>query len=308
MVEMNDVISQLLHHVGAMCIHQQNLLAINGISSLTSFLNKQQPMEACHFSAICDIMEKAMVNSDICIIRCILVVFQVVFRFFNLQSEQNRESLRRSGLLLWQLLMAPIDQIVAEVQREVCLAISFGLNILHQGEMELNDLLKLVLSEGERNSGLSQLRDIILNNLAEQLQKNRFGSEDDDHYRLSDELLHCILKTVVRESCLLITKCQTLDKDEFQKLLSTVPVASPSLHYIMAVQNHLLSNIVLICPDDSDDSDSSLQGETMKELQTSILSLACKILVGCDEVLETLHQVTAALINSDITDQESRSA
>lgn len=36
---------------------------------------------------------------------------------------------------------------------------------------------------GERNSGLSQLRDVILTNLAEQLQNNRFGSEDDDHYR-----------------------------------------------------------------------------------------------------------------------------
>lgn len=32
----------------------------------------------------------------------------------------------------------------------------------------------------------------------------------------------------------------------------------------MAVQNHLLSNTILIRPDDSDDSDSSLQGETMK--------------------------------------------
>src|SRR4029434_5982847 len=42
--------------------------------------------------------------------------------------------------------------------------------------------------------------------------------------RLSDELLHYILKTVVRESCLLITKCQTVARDDFQKLLSTVPV------------------------------------------------------------------------------------
>lgn len=32
----------------------------------------------------------------------------------------------------------------------------------------------------------------------------------------------------------------------------------------MAVQNHLLSNSILIRPDDNDDSDSSLQGETMK--------------------------------------------
>ncbi|XP_062371736.1 probable E3 ubiquitin-protein ligase HECTD4 isoform X2 [Sardina pilchardus] len=309
MVGTGDVISQLLHHVGAMCIHQLNLLAASGQAvPMGPLLGKQHPMEARHFSSICDIMEKAMVNGDTCIIRCILVVFQVVFRFFNPQSEQNRESVRRAGLLLWQLLMAPVGQIGAEIQREVCLAISSGLNILYPGETDLNNLLKLVLTEGERNSGLSQLRDVILTNLSDQLQKNRFGSEDDDHYRLSDELLHYILKTVVRESCLLITKCQTVARDDFQKLLSTVPVASPSLRYLMAVQNHLLSNTILLRPDDADDSDSSLQGETMKvqELQTSILSLATKILVGCDEVLETLQQVTTALINSDISDRESR--
>ncbi|KAG7264886.1 hypothetical protein CRUP_007325, partial [Coryphaenoides rupestris] len=266
-----EVVNQLLHHVGAMCIHQLNLLAASsgGGLPLGALLGKQHPIEARHFGSICDIMEKAMVNSDTCIIRCILVVFQVVFRFFNPQSEQNRESVRRAGLLLWQLLMAP-------------------------GQAELNKLLKLVLTEGERNSGLSQLRDVILTNMAEQLQKNRFGSEEDDQYRLNDELLHYILKTVVRESCLLITKCQT--------------VVSPSLRYLMAVQNHLLSNTVLIRPDDGDDSDSSLQGETVKvqELQSSILSLSTKVLVGCDEVVETLQQVTTALINSDIPDRETR--
>ncbi|XP_062874264.1 probable E3 ubiquitin-protein ligase HECTD4 isoform X2 [Trichomycterus rosablanca] len=305
MVKTGEVISQLLHHIGAMCIHQLNLLAASGSLPQSSFLSKQ-PMEAWHFDAICDIMEKAMVNSDTCIIRCILVVFQVVFRFFNPPLEHSRESLKHSRLLLWQLLMAPVDQIGEEIQKEVCLAISAGLNVLYQGELELNNLLKLVVTEGERNSCLSQLRDIILINLADQLQKNRFGSEDDEQYRLSDELLQCILKTVVRESCLLITKCQTVAPDDLQKLLSTVPVASPSLRYIMSVQNHLLSNIVLLRPDDSDDSDHSIQGETMKELQTNILSLACKILVGCDEVLEKLLQVTTALVNCDVSDRESR--
>ncbi|KAG7243852.1 hypothetical protein INR49_006006 [Caranx melampygus] len=248
-VATGEVINQLLHHVGAMCIHQLNLLAASSNSlPLGALLGKQHPIEARHFSSICDIMEKAMVNRDACIIRCILVVFQVVFRFFNPQSEQNRESVRRSGLLLWQLLMAPVDQIGTEIQREVCLAISSGLNTLYQGEAEFSKLLKLVLTEGERNSGLSQLRDVILTNLADQLQKNRFGSEEDDHYRLSDELLHCILKTVVRNPA------------------SSLP----------------------------------------NELQSSILSLATKILVGCDEVLETLQQVTTALINSDIPDRETR--
>lgn len=41
-------------------------------------------------------------------------------------------------------------------------------------------------------------------------------------------------------------------------------MVSPSLRYLMAVQNHLLSNTILIRPDESDDSDNSLQGETMK--------------------------------------------
>ncbi|XP_061026203.1 probable E3 ubiquitin-protein ligase HECTD4 isoform X7 [Eubalaena glacialis] len=305
----NEVINQLLHHVGAMCIHQLNLLATNPNLPITSVLGKQHPIEAHHLSSICDIMEKAMVNGDTCIIRCILVVFQVVFKFFfSPQTERNRDIIRRSGLLLWQLLMAPKDQICPEIQKEVCLAISSGLNILYPGETEINNLLKLVLTEGERNSGLSQLRDVILTNLAEQLQNNRFGSEEDDHYRLNDELLHYILKIVVRESCILITKCQTVSKDDFQKLLSTVPAASSCLRYLMAVQNHLLSNTVLIKPDENDDSDNSLQGETLKvqELKVSILALATQILTGCDEVLEMLQQVTTALINSDIADREQR--
>ncbi|XP_030716357.2 probable E3 ubiquitin-protein ligase HECTD4 isoform X2 [Globicephala melas] len=305
----NEVINQLLHHVGAMCVHQLNLLATNPNLPITSVLGKQHPIEAHHLSSICDIMEKAMVNGDTCIIRCILVVFQVVFKFFfSPQTERNRDIIRRSGLLLWQLLMAPKDKICPEIQKEVCLAISSGLNILYPGETEINNLLKLVLTEGERNSGLSQLRDVILTNLAEQLQNNRFGSEEDDHYRLNDELLHYILKIVVRESCILITKCQTVSKDDFQKLLSTVPAASSCLRYLMAVQNHLLSNTVLIKPDENDDSDNSLQGETLKvqELKVSILALATQILTGCDEVLEMLQQVTTALINSDIADREQR--
>lgn len=40
--------------------------------------------------------------------------------------------------------------------------------------------------------------------------------------------------------------------------------ASSCLRYLMAVQNHLLSNTILIKPDENDDSDSSLQGETLK--------------------------------------------
>lgn len=41
----------------------------------------------------------------------------------------------------------------------------------------------------------------------------------------------------------------------------------------MAVQNHLLSNTVLIKPDENDDSDNSLQGETLKvQVNTKLYS------------------------------------
>lgn len=86
-VATGEVINQLLHHVGAMCIHQLNLLAASSNSlPLGALLGKQHPIEARHFSSICDIMEKAMVNGDSCIIRCILVVFQV--RFINPRKQK----------------------------------------------------------------------------------------------------------------------------------------------------------------------------------------------------------------------------
>lgn len=90
MVETSEVINQLLHHVGAMCIHQLNLLAASSSSlPLGPFLGKLQPMEARHFMSICDIMEKAMANSDTCIIRCILVVFQVLELFCLLKNYET---------------------------------------------------------------------------------------------------------------------------------------------------------------------------------------------------------------------------
>lgn len=46
--------------------------------------------------------------------------------------------------------------------------------------------------------------------------------------------------------------------------LFVLKAASSCLRYLMAVQNHLLSNTILIKPDENEDSDSSLQGETLK--------------------------------------------
>ena len=85
--------------------------------------------------------------------------------------------------------------------------------------------------------------------------------------------------------------------------LSVLKAASSCLRYLMAVQNHLLSNTVLIKPDENEDSDSSLQGETLKvQVNTKLyfkdaFSTAAKllyivkfpVLFNCGEKCEAAH-------------------
>ena len=73
------------------------------------------------------------------------------------------------------------------------------------------------------------------------------------NWALSGQTVCCLIS-----SRLCVTSCI------LTSLLPFYQVASSSLRYLMAIQNHLLSNTVLIRPDDNDDSDNSLQGETMK--------------------------------------------
>lgn len=71
--------------------------------------------------------------------------------------------------------------------------------------------------------------------------------------------------------------------------LFVLKAASSCLRYLMAVQNHLLSNTVLIKPDENDDSDSSLQGETLKvQVNTKLYSNDAFYPV-CEAQLRGLH-------------------
>lgn len=77
------------------------------------------------------------------------------------------------------------------------------------------------------------------------------------------------------------------------------------MRYIMAVQNHLLSNTVLIHPDDSDDSDNSLQGETMK-VQVNIsfkwpllfVNLCMPVELHVDYCVHDRHPVPSRIIDT----------
>ncbi len=77
--------------------------------------------------------------------------------------------------------------------------------------------------------GLANLRDLILIDFAEQLKNHTLDCDEVKLVRLTDELVHYILKISVRESCILLRECQTTDKVKFEEILSSVPV-SRSIH------------------------------------------------------------------------------
>ncbi len=118
---------------------------------------------------------------------------------------------------------------------------------------------------------------------------------------------------------MLLRECQTTNRDEFNKILSSVPVstvlifdkvqnkqkqednvpwllfeskwcfqmASPCLRFLMALSSHLLREAVLHKTSDGDgDKDKTEQKstETLVELQSHVLSLASKIFSGAYEV------------------------
>lgn len=73
--------------------------------------------------------------------------------------------------------------------------------------------------------------------------------------------------------------------------------ASSCLRYLMAVQNHLLSNTILIKPDENDDSDSSLQGETLKvQVNTKFYSSMVLYSVPVTPLVSAMHSTYAVLL------------
>ena len=60
----------------------------------------------------------------------------------------------------------------------------------------------------------------IVGNLCKRMHKCNFLS------RLTNDLVAYILKIAVRESCMLLRECQTVDRNKFSQILSSVPVST----------------------------------------------------------------------------------
>ncbi|XP_014675681.1 PREDICTED: LOW QUALITY PROTEIN: probable E3 ubiquitin-protein ligase HECTD4 [Priapulus caudatus] len=126
--------------------------------------------------------------------------------------------------------------------------------------------------------------------------------------RLPDDLVQLLLKIVMKESSSLLRECTTPDHVEFDRILASVPMTSVCLQYMMALQSHLLRNIVLYTAAESGGVavQPKPSSPSLQNMQAHIIQYAKKVFSGTEEVLETLHEVCNALINSGAADLEWR--
>ncbi|XP_078681858.1 putative E3 ubiquitin-protein ligase HECTD4 [Branchiostoma floridae x Branchiostoma belcheri] len=300
-----EVINQLMRHVGFSCCHQLTSDLLNTV--LGKILLQQPNIDTRHLGCVCDILDSAVSTQDRRLTLCVLIVLQVIFKSFIFKNESEEEAalVKKTRTLVWRLLTTSS---CAKIQEEAANVCSAGQTVLYPEEEEQNKLLKLLLLEGEDKSGLGKLRDLILLDLADQLTHPPPASDKmaPPLSRLKDDLVQLILKLCVRESCVLLRTCVTADQQEFNTIVSSVPKASPCLRYIMALLSHVMSSIVTVSLDKHGSQEENRTNKLHEMIQGTVLGLATKVLLGCQEVLEELLDVCRSFSSGSGEDRECR--
>ncbi|KAI8513245.1 putative E3 ubiquitin-protein ligase HTD4 [Branchiostoma belcheri] len=300
-----EVINQLMRHVGFSCCHQLTSDLLNTV--LGKILLQQPNIDTRHLGCVCDILDSAVSTQDSRLTLCVLIVLQVIFKSFIFKNESEEEAalVKKTRTLVWRLLTTSS---CAKIQEEAANVCSAGQTVLYPEEEEQNKLLKLLLLEGEDKSGLGKLRDLILLDLADQLTHPPPASDKmaPPLSRLKDDLVQLILKLCVRESCVLLRTCVTADQQEFNTIVSSVPKASPCLRYIMALLSHVMSSIVTVSLDKHGSQEENRTNKLHEMIQGTVLGLATKVLLGCQEVLEELLDVCRSFSSGSGEDRECR--
>ncbi|KAJ8312853.1 hypothetical protein KUTeg_010226 [Tegillarca granosa] len=279
------VIKQLLQHVGSMCLHQVNNDLLH--TPLGTYILQQHAVDLCHMNRICDILERAINKKDNQIIICTLIVLQLIFKvsMFKRERPGEVELLQKTSLLVWQLLTkypqaVRQDGDLSAVLNEACQVITAGLHVLYPTSENKNNLLHQLLTNSGKNPALDNLRDMILIDFAEKLRGHTVSKDETMYLRLTDELVHHILKIAVKESCQLLQESIKLDKVQFEELQARVPCATPCLRYMMSLQSHLLREAVLMKVTGEVDEKITQNLAHLKDLQLSIVTLASKTFAG----------------------------
>ncbi|XP_022104608.1 probable E3 ubiquitin-protein ligase HECTD4 isoform X2 [Acanthaster planci] len=308
LISIPGIVKMLLHHVGSNCCHRIHSDILQ--SSLGQMLMRQRTLDVIHLRRVGDILEQALKNGDQPAAQCMLIVLQVLFKCHTFRSSKkdDLESVQRAGSLAWQVLVEAKDATgCVGLQREACNTIIAGLTVLYRTEEEQNALMHKLLLEGEANPALGRLRDLILGVMGQLLRLE--GSDSDLSGRLKGDLVQLILKTSIKEACILIRRCLQASSEDFENIVSSVPIASPCLQYMMALQIKLLRDGAL-CKPKAEEGTTPTAGKSspsLEDLQQSILNLASSVFKGCNEVLESLVQVCQSIITaSPVADWDSR--
>ncbi|XP_055958013.1 probable E3 ubiquitin-protein ligase HECTD4 [Patella vulgata] len=296
-ISVKSVVETLLQHAGGMCVHKLNS------DPYSNYLLPPTPVDLPQLHRITDILTRAMEDGQMSIIISALVVLQLIFKtsVFVLEREGEAILMNKTRSLLWKLVIAKSSESSnIAIQREACKAISVGLMALYSNNNERHKLLYQLMTEGGESSGLVVLRDLILTDFAAQLKTKSLKSVETDHLRLEDELVHYILKRAVKGS-LDILKRPLKTSRPFEETVTDVPVASPCVMYIMALQSYLLRETVFYVKDTDKDKENKTDNKSQlssQDLITGVINLATKIFVGLCEVFETFIEVCNSVIDT----------
>ncbi|XP_062590799.1 probable E3 ubiquitin-protein ligase HECTD4 isoform X2 [Saccostrea cucullata] len=295
----------MLQHVGSMCLHQINNDLLH--SPLGSCILQQHSVDIVQLRRIYDILQQAMTVQDPQTIICSLIVMQLLLKISLFKQERPAEIqiLKETRELLWKLLTSYCSEVKdTQILEETCHVITVGISVLYPSTTDKNQLMQTLLYDGKNNIALQSLRDLILVDFAEKLRAQAVEKEGTRYLRLSDDLVFHILKVTVQESSKLLSDAANLDKTNFEQMLSSLPIASPCLRYMMALQSHLLRETVLM--KQSTENSSPEQDKNMQELMIAIAKLASRIFSGSCEVLEVLITTCNAVIHKFKEEREVR--
>ncbi|XP_052243277.1 probable E3 ubiquitin-protein ligase HECTD4 isoform X2 [Dreissena polymorpha] len=302
------VIQQLLQHVGSMCLHQLHSDLM--YTPFSSYILQQYPIDFTNLARISDILNKSLESGQSQTVICALIILQLLFKMsvIKIDNPEQEELLQKTRKLVWKLVSSKREDSdhmnMGRVQKEACLVLANGLMVLYPKPEQRVDLMRQLLSEGE-HQGLFCLRDKLLVDYTEQLKGHITSLDQYQTVSLPDDVISLLIKRTLKESISLLQDATKMDKQQFEHMLSEIPVASPGLRFLMSLQSFLLREAVLyVSPDTKTGSDTDIQ--PMKELWKMLETFAKNVFREACEVLKTLLKCCQTLITDNVFDLETR--
>lgn len=134
-------------------------------------------------SHICNVLNTAITQGQHDITIAMLVALQTLMRQVCAGwAKLDDSAVKETRLLMWKLINSPVDSVGTEVKLEACNVLKAGLEVFYPSAMDRSALLMLLLSEGESNPSMTQLLDLLLTDLAENIMSTDAGVANKGRY------------------------------------------------------------------------------------------------------------------------------